>query len=312
MNGIFSHNKTVKAVKTRGKSCGKTVPLYRVALLLILMVCSQTQAIAPERVVWNKHPIAVALRVGEERLIHFPDDVRYWLPDYLSNAVTVLAVNGVMYITAHREFDTTRIRVQSLNNRTIYLLDVSASVETHSTTELIVMTAASTANQAKSYPSENDLPDNHLPDNNHADNKRTSRLAFDWFIRLTRYVAQSLYAQERLLPSDRGIYEVRLAEPNPIPLIRGGHIRAIPIKSWRGGGYYLTAVKIQNMSDHKIDIIHKSNTRKNNQQSLVLSRDLRGDWLAVTPQHTTLGARNHQDVSTLYLLSQRSFGESLQ
>ena len=29
----------------------------------------------PERVVWNKAPIAIPLVVGEERLVHFPDSV---------------------------------------------------------------------------------------------------------------------------------------------------------------------------------------------------------------------------------------------
>ena len=30
---------------------------------------------APERVVWNKTPIAIPLVVGEERLVHFPHSV---------------------------------------------------------------------------------------------------------------------------------------------------------------------------------------------------------------------------------------------
>lgn len=266
--------------------------LLTVAVMLLLFLCRQSFATAPERVVWDKHPIAVDLSVGEERLVHFTHEVRYWLPEYLSTALSVIAVNGVLYVTALREFDATRIRVQSLDNQTMYLLDVSASAEQVAATELIIMEPETTLNKAKTNDS--------------------IKPVFDWFIRLSRFAAQSLYAPERLLPSASDIYQMRLTEPKTIPLIRGGHIRATPLKSWRGGGYYLTAVKIQNQSQQQISIILQGIHQKRDQRSLILSQDLRGDWLAVTPQHTTLGTAHPEDTSTLYLLSKRPFRESLQ
>ena len=38
----------------------------------------------PERIVWNKAPIAIPLVVGEERLVHFPDSVSIGLPKPLT------------------------------------------------------------------------------------------------------------------------------------------------------------------------------------------------------------------------------------
>ena len=57
-----------------------------VAVLVMLIVASSAfadQLPAVERVVWDKRPIAVHIQRNQERIIHFPDDVRYWLHDSL-------------------------------------------------------------------------------------------------------------------------------------------------------------------------------------------------------------------------------------
>ena len=68
--------------------------------LVALLIATSFSAFAeaPERVLWDKTPISVHIQLGEERIIHFPDDIRYWLPDSIQRKVTVLAANGVLYI----------------------------------------------------------------------------------------------------------------------------------------------------------------------------------------------------------------------
>ncbi len=247
-----------------------------------------------ERVLWDKQPIAFSVTVGKERLVHFPVEVRYWVPSSIEDSVAILAVNGVLYVTALREFEKTRIRVQSLVSNKVYLLDIAASENVTVTKNLIVM------------------------DHDHAENKaqamkieQTEQPVSDWFIRLTRFAAQSLYAKERLMPVDYEISSIRMDSTSSIPLVRGGDIEAIPMKSWRGGGYYVTAVRIRNLSRQDVVIMHEApRVMRLMQRILVLSDDIRGDWIAVTPQHTTLEPSGHDDVTTLYLLSERSFTES--
>ena len=48
----------------------------------------------PERVVWNKAPIAIPLVVGEERLVHFPDSVSIGLPQSLTPLLRSQSING--------------------------------------------------------------------------------------------------------------------------------------------------------------------------------------------------------------------------
>ena len=105
-----------------------------------LMTSVHAESESFERVIWTKKPISVQLSVGKERMIEFPADVRFWLPDGMERMATVLSTAGVLYIHAHKPFPSTRIRVQNLENQTVYLIDVFANLET-GFLEKIVVTA---------------------------------------------------------------------------------------------------------------------------------------------------------------------------
>jgi len=240
-----------------------------------------------ERVLWDKRPIVVHVQRNHERIIHFPDDIRYWLPDQLQRKVTVLAANGVLYIRALESFSRSRIRVQGLQSQQIYLLDVMADESASVADELIVITAESVINQAKD---------------------KTQKMAGqDWRVRLSRYAAQQLYAPERLLKGDSAIERIPVAS-KAIPLIRGGVIEATPISSWQGGGLTVTAVRLQNKQTHPLVLQFTPSGEGN---SVNLNKLLRGRWLTATLQHKWLGALGQKDdTTTLYLVSAQSFVES--
>ena len=258
-------------------------------VILLTLASATVIADAPERVLWDKRPINVHLQVGNERIIHFPDDVRYWLPDTVKRHVSVLAANGVLYIRAMEPFPTTRLRIQGLNDQQVYLLDITASEVAAVSDELIVMTKKNTRNRSKE-----------------ATAYRTTE---DWRIRLTRYAAQQLYAPERLVDGDSAIKRIPVESKTSVPLIRGGLIETVPIASWQGHGLTVTAVRVRNLSRQSLQLQFD---RSDSLQALDLSYLVRGDWLTATLQHDRLGAMGDEtDTTTLYLVSNRSFVESL-
>ena len=266
------------------KSC-----IQRLFVILLTLASATVLADASERVLWDKRPINVHLQVGSERIIHFPDDVRYWLPDTVKRHVSVLAANGVLYIRAMEPFPTTRLRIQGLNDQQVYLLDITASEVAAVSDELIVMTKKNTRNRSKE-----------------ATAYKTTE---DWRIRLTRYAAQQLYAPERLVDGNSAIKRIPVESKTSVPLIRGGLIETVPIASWQGHGLTVTAVRARNLSRQSLQLQFD---RSDSLQALDLSYLVRGDWLTATLQHDRLGAMGDEtDTTTLYLVSNRSFVESL-
>ena len=263
--------------------------IQRLFVILLTLASATVLADASERVLWDKRPINVHLQVGNERIIHFPDDVRYWLPDTVKRHVSVLAANGVLYIRAMEPFPTTRLRIQGLNDQQVYLLDITASEVAAVSDELIVMTKKNTRNRSKE-----------------ATAYRTTE---DWRIRLTRYAAQQLYAPERLVDGDSAIKRIPVESKTSVPLIRGGLIETVPIASWQGHGLTVTAIRVRNLSRQSLQLQFD---RSDSLQAPDLSYLVRGDWLTATLQHDHLGAMGDEaDTTTLYLVSNRSFVESL-
>ncbi|MGS2722119.1 TIGR03749 family integrating conjugative element protein [Porticoccus sp. GXU_MW_L64] len=260
-----------------------------VALIFAPQLPAQAQSLAPERVVWEKRPIPVHIEQGQERIVHFPSDVRYWLPDRLQRKVSVVAANGVLYIRANEAFPKTRIRVQSLTDQRIFLLDVSSDLQKDATNELVVMLPGSSQNRAKQ--------------------QATKIPAEDWRIRLTRFAAQQLYAPERLLDGDPAIRRIPINENKPLALFRGGQLEVTPIAAWRGGGFTVTAIKLINLTDNAVALNFQA---QGTADVFPIDRQIRGNWLTATFQHQYLGPLGQpDDTTTLYLISKRAFSESL-
>ena len=156
--------------------------INKLIFMLSSIICCSVLAASPERVLWEKVPISVHIQKGEERIIHFPDEIRYWLPDSIKQKVSVIAASGVLYIQSFEEFPKTRIRVQGLSDQQIYLLDISSSDLMMTSSELIVMTPESVINRSQEV--------------------EPARNGEDWRVRLTRYAARQLYAREGLAGTD--------------------------------------------------------------------------------------------------------------
>ncbi len=233
-----------------------------------------------ERIVWTKSPIAVTLTVGEERLLHFPDSVSAGVPQALTSLLRSQSINGTLYLLANAPFDATRVMVRSEHEGPFYVLDISAQAQDPT---------------IPPRPAMQILVDNPATDDQSLDT--TAFSAVHWgYVALTRYAAQQLYAPTRLLAFTPGIVRVPVTQ-QPIDLVRGGHVEAVPVAAWRAGLHTVTAIRVKNKT----------------QKPLILDpRELRGPWLTATFQHNRLlPAGNEADATAVYLISDRPFDVSL-
>ena len=238
----------------------------------------------PERVVWNKAPIAIPLVVGEERLVHFPDSVSIGLPQSLTPLLRSQSINGTLYLLARQAFEPTRVMVRSETDGPIYVLDISAApggVDSGSLPDVQVLLQAS------------QKPPQELSEDAGADQSTSDKQSQSLgYAALTRYAAQQLYAPTRLIPQQPGVVAIPV-NPEPVDLVVGGKIEAVPVAAWKAGLRYVTAVKLINRA----------------QSPVVLDpRELRGSWLAATFKHNRLlSAGSEADTTAAYLVSDRRF-----
>ncbi|NIB44050.1 TIGR03749 family integrating conjugative element protein [Pseudomaricurvus alkylphenolicus] len=266
--------------------------LRRFAVFIVLLLSALNSAWAEsisgestsvlERVVWRKTPITISLQVGEERLIHFPGAVSIGLPAPLTSALRAQSIDGTLYLRALQPFTENRLMVKPEEGGPMVVLDVSAtqgSGERSSLADVQVMMPPSTAQETGDDPT----------------SIRAETEAWG-YVALTRFAAQQLYAPSRLVPNELGIAQVSV-EDTPVPLIRGVPVTATPAAAWKAGRYWVTAVKLQNDSPEPV---------------VLDPRDIRGRWLTATFQHNRLlPAGSEADTTTVYLISNRSFIESL-
>ncbi|MBR9910324.1 MAG: TIGR03749 family integrating conjugative element protein [Gammaproteobacteria bacterium] len=233
----------------------------------------------PERVVWRKTPIAISLVVGEERLVHFPGSVSVGLPQSLTPQLRSQSINGTLYLLARQPFERTRVMVRSEPEGPLYVLDLFAQRKT-----------------AISFP----LPEVQVmlePPIEEGDAAQSGTIkdnrSMPWgYVALTRFAAQQLYAPTRLIPSQLGVVALPVGA-EPVDLVHGGHVDAVPVAAWKAGGQYVTAVRLTNRTP----------------KAVVLDpRELRGAWLAATFQHNRLmPAGREADTTAVYLVSDRPF-----
>jgi integrating conjugative element protein (TIGR03749 family) len=247
-------------------------------LCLALFSLAAVAAEPVERIPWQKTPIPIDLQVGTERLVHFPGAVTIGMPAALEGLIRIQSIAGTVYLLARQSFASTRLIIRGVDDGRIYLLDLSASVE-----------------GAEGGPIEIFDPDTEHAGQGEGAPDPSAAPAYG-YVTLTRFAAQQLYAPARLLSELPGMVRVPLKR-EPVRLLRGDVVEAMPLIAWRAGDLYLTAVKLTNQ------------TRR---PQTLDPRNLRGQWLAATFQHNRLHAAGTEaDRTVVYLISARPFAASL-
>ena len=245
--------------------------------LLLVQSMVHAESEVTERIEWNRTPIQLDLKVGHERLVHFPGAIKVAVPASLQPLLRTQSVNGTVYFLASAPFDATRVMVRSIDGGQMFLFDVSATQEGGQTHPVQV------------YVKTNGEGDAETTDSSLASHDATAQYSY---VALTRFAAQQLYAPARLVQDWPGIVRVPVMH-GPVSLLYGGAIDATPLMAWRAGALYVTAVKLTNRTD---------------QPQTLDPRNLRGTWLTATFQHNRLlAAGSEADTTAVYLISARPF-----
>ena len=239
-----------------------------------------------ERVVYNRRPVRVALPIERERLITFAGPVALHVPDGIESLVRLQIVGRSVYATALVPFGPLRVLAEDLERDGLQIpLDLvadrssaaaGAEIDIHPGVQTSARAGSATAlTQALSQPE-----------------PAATEPGVD-MVALTRHAARVLYAPTRLVPADPAVRQVPLDLHPVAGLYRGRRLRTTPMGAWRSGLLYVTAVRFTNLEDRPVDL---------------QMHELRGQWLAATPQHGRLGpAGSEADTTAVYLVCDRPF-----
>lgn len=236
-----------------------------------------------ERLFYDKEPIKITLHVGQERMIEMPGKgpVQTGIPAKFNRGkLRTQIVGNTIYWLATETFEYERITVVDSVTGRLYLFDLQATGKLEMLPHLIVVDADTERAKAEAVLAANEAQNPSFG-----------------YIELTRFASQQLYAPERLLKDIPGVNRVPLDVENPVNLVRGAKIEALPLISWKGGDLYVTAVRLKNLTNEHI---------------VLDPRDLRGKWLGATFQHARVYPKGDlTDTTSVYLISARPFHESM-
>ncbi|WP_426639694.1 TIGR03749 family integrating conjugative element protein, partial [Escherichia coli] len=94
-------------------------------MMMSLSVLSLT-AQADELMKWERIPLNIPLKVGQERVIFADKNVRVGFPPALNGKLRVQSTGGAVYLKADSAFPQTRVQLQDVESGEMILLDVTA------------------------------------------------------------------------------------------------------------------------------------------------------------------------------------------
>ena len=259
-------------------------------IVLIMMVCANANATVV-RLVHTDRPIALTFKTNHEHRFTFPEAVNVDVPAQLTQVMRSLQPTAqVVYWTPASAFESMRVIARSLDNERVYLLDIRSTDDANAVDYRLENPALVVTREGATSSDADEIP----PASINAKNP--------FQIELTRYVSQLLYAPARLRPKASGIRQLPVAAAdltvNFLSSQKGETYRYRLIGQWRGYGHHITAVEVVNQSPVTVELD---------------LRRVRGNWLAITAQHTWLGAANSlEDRTTLYLISKPPFGQAME
>lgn len=256
--------------------------------LMIALIVMPGIAYAEKTLVWNNAPLTIVIPVGEEVRVSFPADVLLQIPVTLTASLESLAPNQqTVYWKATSAFDAARVVAQSVDNKTVYLVDLVA--QDGASNEAIRI------EDADRIVSSRDSSDVALLEAVPTDLTDPPEIV------LTRFASQTLYAPSRLIPVNADINtlsDVKLQRDFQLIRSLDGESYQLSIAgAWAGYGLYITAVLVVNQSQLRIAF----------NPGLV-----QGNFSHITAQHLYLGPNGTlEDRTTLYLISSVPFSAAI-
>ncbi|MDE9536563.1 TIGR03749 family integrating conjugative element protein [Xenorhabdus bovienii] len=240
---------------------------------LVSLVLFSLGVKADELMKWERIPLSIALKIGQERIIFADRNMRVGFPPSLNDKLRIQSAGGAVYLKASQSFPPTRLQLQDSENGEIILLDITAT-NTGPTEPVRIL-----------YPDEkSSAPKEGSP------HQRKSALSAPAPVVLTRYAAQHLYAPLRTVEPVTGIHPISLHLPEFITTLYPSEpIVVSPLAGWGVQNYTVVALKLRNTAKRNITLD---------------PRALQGQFVAATFQHRWLGeAGTPEDTTVLYLVT---------
>ena len=268
-------------------------------LLGLLAVAAAPVSQAVEILRWERMPLAVPLKVGQERIVFIDRNVRVGVPADVGERLRVQSAGGAVYLRASEPIEPTRLQLQDADTGALILLDIAAEAAKDGEAELEPVHIVEGNSAPARY---GDQPGDDNESATRAQNKagtRAARRETPVPVVLTRFAAQNLYAPLRTVEPLPGVMRVNLRRDLDLgTLMPTLPVRAVALASWRLEDQWVTAVRLTNNSRGWITLD---------------PRVLQGDFLTATFQHEALGPRGMpEDTTVLYLVTHgRGLAQSL-
>ena len=241
---------------------------------------------------WERMPLAVPLKVGQERIVFIDRNVRVGVPAGVGERLRVQSAGGAVYLRASEPIEPTRLQLQDADTGALILLDIAAELPKDSETELEPVRIVEGDSNPARYGGQPDGPDTPQTRVQNQADTRTTRRETPIPVVLTRFAAQNLYAPLRTVEPLPGVMRVNLRRDLDLgtlmPTLPARAV-AVALASWRLEDQWVTAVRLTNSSSDWINLD---------------PRVLQGDFLTATFQHEALGPRGTpEDTTVLYLVT---------
>ncbi|RMR77155.1 TIGR03749 family integrating conjugative element protein [Pseudomonas savastanoi] len=273
--------------------------LTGLALLMVLFGTTQI-ASAVEVLRWVRLPLAIPLRINQERIVFVDQNVRVGLPRSLTDKLRVQSTGGAIYLFAKEAIEPTRLQLQNAKTGEIILVDIAATEAptdqpalepvkiVEGETSSARYAGAATARSAKATTKRTDSTSRSNDEDDEPEEvvKRETPVP----VVLTRYAAQMLYAPLRTVEPVDGIAQAKIDRSLDLTtLLPTLPVTASPLGAWRLEDFWVTAVKLQNQTAQRVTLD---------------PRELMGEFATAAFQHPYLGPRGDaSDTTTLYLVT---------
>lgn len=255
--------------------------------LLPVVAMHSAPAQADELMKWERVPLQIPLKTGQERVIFVDKNVRVGFPPALNGKLRVQSTGGAVYLKADSDFPQTRLQLQDMESGEVILLDVRTTAAASAEPVKIIYSGdVSTVSSATGNSSQKPTGD--------GGSRQTTRKKVSYKapipVLLTRYAAQNLYAPVRTVEAVPGIHPVNPHLPSRITtLYPSAPVTVSPVAGWGVAGRTVVALRIRNSSSQKV---------------VLDPRELQGQFVTATFQHRWLGAAGTpEDTTTLYLVT---------
>jgi integrating conjugative element protein (TIGR03749 family) len=229
-----------------------------------------------EHVRFERRPVVAVVEVGRERLVHFPYEVAIHEPEPTERGLSVQIIGRTAYLKASAPMPRLRLVAEGLDGQGTIPVDVvvrDRAPDVPDELEILV---------AGAKPAQDDEGDASEGESTSPD-----------LVQLSRYCAQRLYAPQRLVKPLAGVRAIDVRSMPVAGLYRGGAVVTTPIGAWRSRTLFVTAVRFTNRTGQSVELDMEQ---------------LRGQWLAATPQHWRLLPQGSEaDTTAVCLVSEQPF-----